>query len=89
MKQWVFAVKQAPPAFPNFRMEEQGDGQALVTFSATDLRAIARWMLQFGDGVQVQEPARLQDRIKQVAAVWMGRDRQPAVSAPSRRIGPA
>jgi hypothetical protein len=84
MKQWVFAVKQAPPAFPNFRMEEQGDGQALVTFSATDLRAIARWIMQFGDGVQVQEPARLQDRIKQVAAVWMGRDRLPAVSAPSR-----
>ena len=82
MKQWVFAVKQAPPAFPHFQMEEQGDGQALVTFTATDLRAIARWVLQFGDGIQVQEPARLQDRIKQVAAVWMGRDRQ---SAPAPR----
>ena len=82
MKQWVFAVKQAPPAFPHFQMEEQGDGQALVSFTATDLRAIARWVLQFGDGIQVQEPARLQDRIKQVAAVWMGRDRQ---SAPAPR----
>ncbi len=86
MKQWVFAVKQAPPAFPHFQMEEQGDGQALVTFTATDLRAIARWVLQFGDGIQVQEPARLQDRIKQVAAVWMGRDRQstpaPRAEAP-------
>ncbi|HEX9011812.1 MAG TPA: WYL domain-containing protein [Holophagaceae bacterium] len=81
MKQWVFAVKQAPPAFPHFRMEDQGDGQALVTFTATDLRAIARWVLQFGDGIQVQEPARLQDRIKQVAAVWMGKDRQ-ALPAP-------
>ena len=84
MKQWVFAVKQAPPAFPNFRMEEQGDGQALVTFSATDLRAIARWIMQFGDGVQVLEPARLQDRIKQVGAVWMGRERQSAAAPASR-----
>ncbi len=82
MKQWVFAVKQAPPAFPHFRMEDQGDGQALVTFTATDLRAIARWILQFGDGIQVQEPARLLDRMKQVAAVWMGRDRQAAPAAP-------
>lgn len=87
MKQWVFAVKQAPPAFPHFRLEDQGDGQALVTFTATDLRAIARWVLQFGDGIQVQEPARLQDRIKQVATTWLGRDRQavqPPRPEPSR-----
>jgi predicted DNA-binding transcriptional regulator YafY len=83
MKQWVFAVKQAPPAFPNFKMEDQGDGQALVSFSATDLRAISRWIMQFGDGVQVLEPARLVDRIKQVGAVWAGRERQVApVAAP-------
>jgi len=78
LKQWVFAVKQAPPAFPQFKIEEQGDGQALVSFAATDLRAIARWAMQFGDGIQVLEPARLVDRIKQVGAVWAGRDRQPA-----------
>lgn len=77
MKQWVFAVKQAPPAFPNFRLEETGDGQALVTFSATDLRAIARWIFQFGDGIQVTEPPRLLDRMRQVAAVWGGRERTP------------
>lgn len=77
LKQWVFAVKQAPPAFPHFKIEEQGEGQALVSFTATDLRAIARWAMQFGDGIQVLEPARLVDRIKQVGAVWAGRDRQP------------
>ncbi|HJW44233.1 MAG TPA: WYL domain-containing protein [Geothrix sp.] len=83
LKQWVFAVKQAPPAFPNFKIEEQGDGQALVTFTATDLRAIARWTMQFGDGIQVLEPARLVDRIKQVGAVWAGRERAAApASAP-------
>ena len=80
MKQWVFAVKQAPPAFPNFKIEDQGDGQALISFTATDLRAIARWAMQFGDGVQVLEPARLVDRIKQVGAVWAGRDRLPAAA---------
>jgi hypothetical protein len=64
-------------------MEDQGDGQALVSFSATDLRAISRWIMQFGDGVQVLEPARLVDRIKQVGAVWAGRERPVApVAAP-------
>ncbi|WLT33214.1 YafY family protein [Geothrix sp. PMB-07] len=89
LKQWVFAVKQAPPAFPNFKIEEQGDGQALVSFTATDLRAIARWAMQFGDGIQVLEPARLVDRIKQVGAVWAGRERQgiPA-AAPAAKPAP-
>lgn len=82
LKQWVFAVKQAPPAFPHFKLEEQGDGQALVTFTATDLRAIARWAMQFGDGIQVLEPARLVDRVKQVGAVWAGRERQAGAPAP-------
>jgi len=89
LKQWVFAVKQAPPAFPNFKIEEQGDGQALVSFAGTDLRAIARWCMQFGDGIQVLEPARLVDRIKQVGAVWAGRERQaPAVPAPNPKPAP-
>ena len=83
-KQWVFAVKQAPPAFPQFKLEDQGDGQALATFTATDLRAIARWAMQFGDGIQVLEPARLVDRIKQVGAVWAGRERL-AAAAPAPR----
>jgi len=88
LKQWVFAVKQAPPAFPNFKIEEQGDGQAVVSFTATDLRAIARWCMQFGDGIQVLEPARLVDRVKQVGAVWAGRDRQPATPSPAPRPAP-
>ncbi len=87
LKQWVFAVKQAPPAFPDFKLEDQGDGQALVTFTATDLRAIARWAMQFGDGIQVLEPARLVDRIKQVGAVWAGRDRQP-IPGPAPKPAP-
>jgi predicted DNA-binding transcriptional regulator YafY len=88
LKQWVFAVRQAPPAFPNFKIEDQGEGQALVSFTGTDLRAIARWAMQFGDGIQVLEPARLVDRIKQVGAVWAGRDR-PAAASPAPTPKPA
>ena len=80
-KQWVFAVKQAPPAFPEFKLTEVEDGKAQVSFTATDLRAIARWVLQFGDGVTIQEPARLLDRVKQVASVWLGKDAKSAMPA--------
>lgn len=69
-KQWVFAVKQAPPAFPGFKLEEKEEGKAQATFTATDLRAIARWAMQFGDGITVLEPAKLLDRIRQAATAW-------------------
>ena len=88
-KQWVFAVKQAPPAFPQFQMKEQEDGKALVTFTATDLRAIARWAMQFGDGITVQEPQRLLDRLRQVASAWAGKDlSRPAAPAPAPAPAP-
>jgi predicted DNA-binding transcriptional regulator YafY len=73
MKQWIFAVKQAPAPFPDFKMEDAPDGKASVSFTATDLRAIARWCMQFGDGIQVLEPQRLIDRIKQVGIAWGGK----------------
>ena len=79
MKQWIFAVKQAPPPFPEFRMEDAEEGKATVSFTGTDLRAIARWCMQFGDGIQVQEPQRLVDRIKQVGVTWGGK---PAPAPP-------
>lgn len=82
LKQWIFAVKQAPPAFPEFRIEDQEEGKALVSFVGTDLRAIARWVLQFGDGAQVLEPQRLIDRVKQVGIVWGGK---PVTAAPAPR----
>ncbi len=69
-KQWVFAVRQAPAAFPDFKLEEGEDGKASVSFTATDLRAIARWVMQFGDGITVLEPQRLVDRVRQVAQAW-------------------
>ncbi len=92
MKQWIFAVKQAPPPFPSFQLEDVEDGKAQVTFTATDLRAISRWCMQFGDGIQVLEPQRLVDRIKQVGVAWGGKPRpepEPArAAAPQPRPAP-
>ncbi len=79
-KQWIFAVKQAPPAFPEFKIEDGEEGKATVSFVATDLRAIARWCLQFGEGIQVLEPQRLVDRVKQVGMAWVGK---PVAAAPA------
>lgn len=72
-KQWIFAVRQAPIPFPDFKIEELEEGKAQITFTATDLRSIARWVMQFGDGIQVIEPQRLIDRIKQVSLAWSGK----------------
>lgn len=93
-KQWVFAIKQAPPAFPHFKLVDKEDGKAEVSFSATDLRAIARWVMQFGDGITVQEPQRLSDRLRQVASVWAGKDlakmtQPPAQERPQAPARPA
>lgn len=85
-KQWLFAVKQAPPAFPEFKFEDGEDGKATVSFVATDLRAIARWCLQFGEGIQVLEPQRLVDRVKQVGVAWVGK---PVAAAPAPTPRPA
>ena len=77
LKQWIYAVKQAPAVFPDFRIEDLEEGKAQVSFVGTDLRAIARWCMQFGDGIQVLEPQRLIDRIKQVGVAWAGKPAQP------------
>ena len=73
LKQWIYAVKQSPACFPDFKLEDIEEGKAQVSFVGTDLRAIARWCMQFGDGIQVLEPQRLIDRIKQVGVTWAGK----------------
>lgn len=70
LKQWVFAVRQAPIPFPEFKIEDLEDGKAQITFIATDLKIVARWVMQFGDGIQIIEPQRLADRIRQVGLTW-------------------
>jgi predicted DNA-binding transcriptional regulator YafY len=86
LKQWIFAVRQAPAPFPDFRIEDLEEGKAQVSFTATDLRAITRWIMQFGDGVQVLEPQRLLDRVKQVGLAWGGKP--GAVAAPASKGQP-
>jgi predicted DNA-binding transcriptional regulator YafY len=87
LKQWIYAVKQAPAPFPEFKLEDLEEGKAQVSFVGTDLRAIARWCMQFGDGIQVVEPQRLIDRIKQVGVTWAGKPVQ-AAPAPQPRQAP-
>ena len=89
LKQWIFAVRQAPAPFPEFKIEDLEEGKAQVTFTATDLRAITRWVMQFGDGIQIQEPQRLLDRIKQVGLAWGGKPVQAAPLAPAPQAAPA
>jgi predicted DNA-binding transcriptional regulator YafY len=86
LKQWIFAVRQAPAPFPDFRIEDLEEGKAQVSFTATDLRAITRWIMQFGDGVQVLEPQRLLDRVKQVGLAWGGKP--AAAAAPAAKGQP-
>jgi hypothetical protein len=88
-KQWIYAVKQAPALFPDFKLEDIEEGKAQVTFVGTDLRAIARWCMQFGDGIQVLEPQRLIDRIKQVGVTWAGKPVQaPPPTQPKPQVIP-
>ncbi len=87
-KQWIFAVKQAPAPFPDFQLQDIEDGKAQVTFTGTDLRAIARWCMQFGDGIQIQEPLRLADRMKQVGIAWAGKAATAALPPPAPRTHP-
>ena len=85
LKQWIYAVKQAPAVFPDFKLEDIEEGKAQVSFVGTDLRAIARWCMQFGDGIQVLEPQRLIDRIKQVGVTWAGK---PVQALPQPKPAP-
>ena len=88
LKQWIFAVRQAPAPFPEFRIEDLEEGKAQVTFTATDLRAITRWVMQFGDGVQILEPMRLLDRIKQVGLTWSGKSAPTPAPKPAAQREP-
>jgi predicted DNA-binding transcriptional regulator YafY len=90
LKQWIFAVRQAPAPFPDFVIEDLEEGKAQVSFTGTDLRAITRWVMQFGDGIQVLEPQRLLDRVKQVGLAWGGRAQAaPVPTAPVQQPKPA
>jgi predicted DNA-binding transcriptional regulator YafY len=88
LKQWIFAVRQAPAPFPEFAIEDLEEGKAQVSFTATDLRAITRWVMQFGDGIQILEPQRLLDRIKQVGLAWGGKPAAAPSAAPQAPKAP-
>lgn len=60
---WVQALREAPPALPEFRSTpDKGGGAALVTFMANHEFGALRWILQFGAAITVLEPLSLRLR---------------------------
>ncbi len=61
---WLEAFREAPPALPEFTATPDAESQTVeVRFKANHLNGAARWILQFGDCVNVQGPKRLRDHI--------------------------
>jgi len=50
---------------PSQQIEEEDDGSIIFTAKACGLKTVSRWLLSFGDEVEVLEPASLKDMIKQ------------------------
>lgn len=67
---WVQALKEAPPALPDFQSEPEQDGAfARVSFQANHPAGASRWLLQFGEACEVLEPEWLrQDMRKHLEA---------------------
>jgi predicted DNA-binding transcriptional regulator YafY len=61
---WVQALKEAPPALPEFGCRIAKDGQSCeARFKATHANGPSRWILQFGEAAEVLEPAWLRKEI--------------------------
>lgn len=61
---WVQALKEAPPALPEFDGRPEADGQSMVaTFKANHEFGPARWILQFGPAAEVLAPEPLRKHI--------------------------
>ncbi len=61
---WVQALKEAPPALPDFQARIAKNGQSLeARFQATHPNGASRWILQFGEAAEVLEPAWLRKEI--------------------------
>ena len=61
---WVQALKEAPPALPAFETFIAKDGaSAEIRFKASHAAGASRWLLQFGEALEVLEPAFLRKEI--------------------------
>lgn len=61
---WVKALKEAPPALPEFSGHIARDGKSLeARFKANHANGASRWILQFGEAAEVLEPQWLRKEI--------------------------
>ena len=64
-KHWIRAFREAPPALPDFESDPSPDGQtAHVRFKANHELGALRWLLQFGQNVEVLAPAELREKMR-------------------------
>jgi len=75
---WVQSLKEAPPALPDFACQVARNGEsAELTFRANHGAGASRWLLQFGEAVEVLEPAWLRKeiagRLSAAAAKYRGK----------------
>jgi len=72
---WVQAIKEAPPALPEFSERIARDGKSLeVRFKATHANGASRWILQFGEAAELLEPKwlrkEIQERLEKAAKAY-------------------
>lgn len=62
---WVQALKEAPPNLPAFEGRPSRDGVSMeLSFRASHPNGALRWLLQFGDALEVLEPAGLRETMR-------------------------
>ena len=62
---WVQAIKEAPPALPEFQADPVEDGAAVrVAFKASHDLGALRWLMQFGAAAEVLSPERFRTELR-------------------------
>jgi len=64
---WLQALKDAQPALPDYRHEEEG-GTLIARFKATHSAGVLRWVLQFGPDAEVLGPPELREEMAKKVA---------------------
>jgi hypothetical protein len=63
---WIQTLKETSPTLPKFRITPSKNGEsAELSFKANHGAGASRWLLQFGEAIEVLEPAWLRTEIAQ------------------------
>lgn len=62
---WIQALKEAPPALPDFEADSATDGRSvLVHFKANHEYGASHWLMQFGPSAEVLKPEWLRQKVR-------------------------